>query len=205
MMVIDWGSVAQWAGSLGTIIVAILAIWGEQIRSIIGLGPKLVVKLHDPIGEVVPMMVNNRPVDYARWYHLRVRNKHKWTKAANVRITIIALSKPAADGSYTAQTLSGPLQLMWRFSEFHPLFSNVGPDDYCDLGNVSMNGDFKLTPIVFPGNFEGTLKANQKMKVVVQAVADNAESEPLTVEISWDGVWEDGDFEMSRHLVVKEI
>ncbi len=40
---------------------------------------------------------------------------------------------------------------------------------------------------------------------MVQAVGDNAESEPLSIEISWDGAWNKGDLEMSKHLVVKEI
>jgi len=202
---IDWGNVAQWVGAVGSIVVAILAIWGERIRTLLCLGPKLILELHDPMGERVPIQNNSQVVGCGRWYHLRVSNKHKWTKAANVRIVIIELTKPAADGNFIRQPLSGPLQLMWRFSHFHTLFSNVGPDDYCDLGSIYQNGDFTLTPFVFPGNFEGTLKANQKMRVMVQAHADNAESEPLSIEISWDGIWKDGDLEMSQHLVVKKM
>ena len=205
-MVIDWGNVAQWVGGIGTIIVAILAIWGDRIRTLLGLGPKLVLELHDHMGEYNELRDDkNNIVGHGRWYHLRVSNVRKWTKAINVRIVIIELTKPAADGSFIRQPLSGPLQLMWRLSHFHTLFSNVGPDDICDLGNIFRGGDFKLTPFVFPGNFEGTLKANQKMRVMVQAHADNAESQPLSIEISWNGIWKDGDFEMSQHLVVKKI
>ena len=40
---------------------------------------------------------------------------------------------------------------------------------------------------------------------MVIAVADNGQSEPALIEISWNGNWSDAAGEMSRHLVVKEV
>ena len=141
----------------------------------------------------------------SRYYHLRVSNKNRWSQATNVRIVITGLTRPAADGRLVGQPLSGPLQLMWRFTNFHLLYSIVGPDDICDLGHLIRGGKFKLTPFVFPSNFTGTLEPNQRMRVEVKAVADNAESKPLCIDISWNGNWSDDTLDMAKHLVVKEV
>jgi len=197
--------VIQLAVAIGTIAVAILAIWGERIKLLIGLGPKLVLTLHDPQGELINVSFEEGKTTLARYYHLRVSNKHRWTQATNTRIVIAGLTRPAADGSLVSQPLSGPLQLMWRFSNFHLLYSIVGPDDICDLGHLIRGDKFRLTPFVFPANFTGVLEANQRMRVEVKAVADNAESQSLCIDISWDGIWSDDTLEMAKHLVVKEM
>lgn len=195
----------QLAVAIGTIAVAVLAIWGERIRLLLGLGPELSLTLLDPQGELINMASEGGSATPTRYYHLRVTNKHRWAQATNVRIVITALARPVADGTLANQPLSGPLQLMWRFSNFHPLFSIVGPDDICDLGFVARGGRFTLTPYVVPNNFRSVLEPNQRMQVEVRAIADNAESKPLCVDISWDGTWADGALEMAKHLVVKQV
>lgn len=42
------------------------------------------------------------------------------------------------------------------------------------------------------------------MRVEVIAVADNAESNPLCLEISWNGKWSADTEEMKKNLVIKE-
>jgi hypothetical protein len=42
------------------------------------------------------------------------------------------------------------------------------------------------------------------MLIKVQAIADNAESKPLHIEIAWDGQWSEDTRQMQQHLVVKE-
>jgi putative SOS response-associated peptidase YedK len=37
------------------------------------------------------------------------------------------------------------------------------------------------------------------------AAADNAESNPLLIEIAWDGEWSDDTATLSKHLVVKQV
>jgi hypothetical protein len=43
------------------------------------------------------------------------------------------------------------------------------------------------------------------MRVEVQAIADNAESKSLFLEIAWDGVWSEDTVAMRAHLVVKVV
>ena len=191
--------------AIGTIAVAILAIWGDQVRHLLGLGPRLRLSLDDPQGESISISEGEGRSTPSRYYHLRVHNSHRWTQATNVRVVIIGLARPAADGSLLSQPLSGPLQLVWRFSSFHPTYSVVGPDDICDLGFIKQGRNFALTPFVYPNNFAGSLAPNERMLVMLRAVADNAESTPVCVEVSWDGEWADGSLEMASHLVVKQV
>jgi len=197
--------IIQIAVGVGTIAVAILAIWGDQVRHRLGLGLRLTLLLDDPLGELIDISEGTGIRTPARYYHLRVRNSHGWSQATNVRVVITGLAKPAADGSMVTQPLSGPLQLMWRFSSYHPSYSIVGPDDICDLGFLKRGQNFVLTPYVFPNNFAGSLDGNQRMQVVLKAIADNAESPFICIEVSWDGQWADDTLEMAKHLVVKQV
>ena len=202
-MTLDQG--IQLAVAIGTIAVAILAIWGDRVRHLLGLGPRLNLVLHDPSGELISMPEGDGSVTPARYYHVRVSNSHRWIQATNVRVVVVGLARPAADGSLTAEPLIGPLQLMWRFSSYHATFSIVGPDDICDLGYLKHGEHFRLTPYVSPTNFPGSLNANERMQVELRAVADNAESQSICIEVSWDGKWIEDTIEMGRHLVVKEV
>jgi hypothetical protein len=195
----------QIAVAVGTIAVAILAIWGDQVRHCLGLGPRLTLALDDPQGEPINILEGEGRSSPARYYHLRVRNSHRWAQATNVRVVIVGLARPAADGALAPQSLSGPLQLMWRFSAFHPTFSTVGPDDIADLGFLKRGSSFVLTPFVYPANFKGSLARNERLQVVVQALADNAESKPIAIDVLWDGNWHDDTLEMAKCLVVRQV
>jgi hypothetical protein len=193
--------------AIGTIAVAILAIWGDKIKLAFGLGPKMTLNLIDPEGEMINISTStDGSTTPARYYHLKVANKNRWSQATNVRVVITGMYRLAADGKYVNQPLIGPLQLMWRFSAIHPaLYSTVGPEDICDLGYLKKGDRFILTPNFFPNNFPGGLEANQKMLIQVKALSDNAESKPICIEISWDGNWSDDTEKMKEHLVVTEI
>jgi hypothetical protein len=195
----------QIAVAVGTVAVAILAIWGDQVRHLFGLGPSLHVLLDDPEGESIAIAEGGGRSTPARYYHVRVKNTHRWSQADNVRVVIVALSRPAADGTLAPEPLSGPLQLMWRFSAFHPNYSTVGPDDIADLGFMKKGKAFILTPFVTPANFRGSLAGSERLQVVVQAIADNAESKPIAIDVSWDGEWRDDATDMAKHLVVKQV
>lgn len=51
----------------------------------------------------------------------------------------------------------------------------------------------------------GYLEPNEKMRVEAIAVADNAESNPVCIEVSWDGLWSDDASQMEKHLVIAEV
>ena len=124
-----WYMVSQWAVAVGTIIVAIVALWGHIIRAH-WFGPQLRLALKNPKGEV--SMFSDGVV--SRYYHLRVWNARRASPAHNVRVVIKALYRPNADGAMSQTSLSGPLQLSWQFQGSNPQFQTIGAESTCDLG-----------------------------------------------------------------------
>ncbi|MEA2051366.1 MAG: hypothetical protein U9O90_00840 [Euryarchaeota archaeon] len=188
--------------AIGTVAVAILAIWGEKIRNWMA-GPILEFKLHNARGDLTTRQDGQRTI----YYHVKIENKRQWSLARRVRILCTAISKKAPDGSFVQESLIAPVQLTWVFQSFHELLPNVATDDICDLGFLDENSNqFWLSLYIRPNNFRGFISANEAMRVSLIASADNFTSKsPYVLEISWDGNWSSNLDEMRKHLVIKEV
>jgi hypothetical protein len=191
----------QIASVVTTLILGALAIWGESIRAR-WVGPKLTLGLLDPQGERIG--IGSPHGTPSRWYHLRVTNQRRSAPAKNVRVVLVKVSRPSADGQIRPTALSGPVQIGWQHGNFMPQYPTLGPALNADLGFVT-GGGFQLTPIFTPNNLNITLQAGERMVVEALAISDETESSSLCVEVSWDGTWAEDAAEMSRHLVVKEV
>lgn len=188
--------------AIGTVAVAILAIWGEKIRDWMA-GPRLEFKLHNARGDITTRQDGLRTI----YYHVKIENKRQWSPARRVRILCTAISKKAPDGSFVQEPLIIPVQLTWAFPSFHELLPNIATDDICDLGFLDENSrQFRLSLYIYPNNFRGFISANEAMRVSLIASADNFTSKsPYVLEISWDGNWNSNLEEMQKHLVIKEF
>jgi hypothetical protein len=193
-------TIIQIATVAATLLLGVIAIWGDFIKAKL-LGPKLRLSLFDSEGE----RINLTDGTNARYYHLRVTNARRSAQAKNVRVVVIKIVRPAADGSIPEETLSGPVQLIWQHGHSMPQYPTVGPSLNCDLGCLLKDGGFNLSLQFVPNNVDPNVLANQKMQVQAIAVSDETESNPLTVEIAWDGTWTEVAKEMRKHMVVKEI
>lgn len=197
---IETSYVLQGASILATLYVAVIAIWKEQIQAIF-VGPKLEINLEDPRGELTTFS-DGYPV---RFYHLKITNRRRGTLAINTRVLITAISHPSSgkEKEWEKDIKSGPLQLRWKHWEGRDQYITVGFYDSCDLGCLSKDKGFEFPLYMEPNNFRESVQANQKIRVEVQAVADNAKSDPMTLEISWDGIWpEDSNKEIESHLKI---
>ena len=148
-----WYMVSQWTLAAGTIVLAVLAIWGHIIR-IRWLGPKLCVALKYTKG--VTSMFNDGVV--SRYFHLRVWNECRASPAHNVRVVIKTLYRPKADGTMCQTTLSGPLQLAWQFQGSNPQFQTIGAESTCDLGFLRKGEHFQLSTLFQQISFDNTIK-----------------------------------------------
>jgi hypothetical protein len=63
----------------------------------------------------------------------------------------------------------------------------------------------QLHPLIVPNNFPAQKLNATTLVVSLQAKGNEGESPIARFKISWDGKWEDGDIEMTGHLVVKDI
>jgi hypothetical protein len=204
-----WRLAIQAIGVLISTVIAAMAIWGDFVRSCLA-GPRLTIGLVNPEGERTVdedvrggVAVRSTPV---RYYHLRIQNQRRSAPAKNVRVVLTRFSRAGADGVFREQALTGPLQMKWQFPKISPREQTLGPDQTCDLGFLLQGGPgLNLACWVTPRNLNTTVTANDRIRVELRAVAENAESRPLYVEIAWDGTWVEDSVEMRRHLIVKAV
>jgi hypothetical protein len=189
--------------AIGTVAVAILAIWGPSIKTRIA-GPRLEISLRDSRGDL-NVRADKKATIY---YHLSVRNLRAWSPAEAVRVLVVSVAKRRADGSYFPEPIVAPLQLMWAFPGSHEQFPTIAAiPETCDFGYLEEgSGLFRLSTYIVPNNFRGHIARGDAMQVRVIVAAHNSRSvKPLLIEISWDGEWSTDLDEMQRHLVIKEI
>ncbi len=195
-------AIAQIFTAIGTISVAILAIWGDKIRAAIA-GPKLELKLRDIRGDLTFRANQKRTI----YYHLQLTNKRKWSPAKYVRVLVTGIAKKRPDGTYFPEPLPIPVQLTWAIPQFHELLPTIATNDVCDLGFLDEDAQrFNLSLYVVPNNFRGYVESGQSMRVSIVTSAHNYQSKsPFVLEVAWDGTWSSDMDEMQRHLVIKEV
>ncbi|MBI5291053.1 MAG: hypothetical protein HY872_04145 [Chloroflexi bacterium] len=186
--------------AIGTIAVAILAIWGDWFRDKFA-APKLVLQLRDTKGNLTSQQDGQGVI----YYHLIVQNKRSWAVARGVQVMLEGVWRRAADGSFKADTLAAELPLTWAFPQFSPLNPSVSDRKICDFGCLAEKDRlFKPSLYFYPNNFTGFVGANQAVRYSIRVVAENFNSgKAIVVEVSWDGLWSSDMAEMERHLVVK--
>lgn len=195
-------TIAKVFAAIGTVTVAILAIWGEKVRAAIA-GPKLELKLRDARGDLTFRANQKRTV----YYHIKLTNKRRWSPAKRVRVLVTGIEKRRPDGTYFPEPLIAPLQLTWVSPQFHELLPTIATSDVCDLGFLDEDAQrFTISLYDVPNNFRGYVEPGQSMRVSIVASAHNYESKsPLALEISWDGMWSSDMDELQRHLVIKGV
>jgi hypothetical protein len=185
-------------GVAATFAAVIVAIWGERIRQIWNK-PRLKVSLNEPAFNVTVSGIRG-------WYYLiRVANSKPSTPAKNVRLLLTNVYKKGPDGSWREQRFSGPTQVTWRWPQWSPLYATIGPEELSTFGSLLENSNFELQLYWYPNNLQRAIAPNDPTRFQFKAVSDIAESEPLAVEVAWDGQWAEGSAEIRQHLIVKEI
>jgi hypothetical protein len=195
--------------SLLALVVSVLALfWGDAIRRLF-VRPKLSVSLVS--GGGYKTVWNNEIPMY--FYHLRVKNSSQ-TPAMKVEVLLMRLQTAPSFGANWCKPVDfrNRIQLAWPYPNLpnHQQRPNIGPDDeyVCDLGHLEkkINEEpvFMLQTYIKPDNFE-SLRPREKMRLEIKAVAENAVSELLWLEIYWDGVWTDDSTSLAQHFLIKEI
>lgn len=198
--------------AVGTIAVAVLAIWGDKIRN--RLAPaRLEIEPTEPgpirgtftrLGQNT--MAPNRPG--AMWYTLKVVNKRPWRACPNCRVLLVGVSRRGPDGMYRPESFPVPRQFCWAPSESTPTEITLGREHVFDLGFLTDSPMAVFTPNLYsvPNNFPGYVGINQSVRYSLAVAAENFYSPTYQVfEVSWDGQWNESPEEISRHLTVREV
>ena len=195
--------VMQGIGILATVTIAVWAIFGDHLRAWL-FGPELRIHLLSGEGGLT-FLEDGTP---GHFYKIRVWNE-RWKKpraqAKNVRVMLIKISRPTDYGVMTPQAFSGPLQLTWQFPQVTPQYPTIGPAQISTFGKLIQGEKFTLTPYFLPSYFDGTVGPNERIQVELIAIADNAQSESLCLDITWNGHWDIDPKVMTEHLMIREV
>lgn len=199
------------AAAFGTITTVVVALFGQAFRTKF-FPPRLALQLLSPEGERTQVRlewyehgvsgVAQSRMEDARYYHLRVSNKRRWSPANNVQVFLVRVEEPGPDGDLQLKWI-GDVPMRWRHQEVFPPVRPIGPAADCDLCCVVKGKWLELLPLIAPFNLE--VKRRERCVVVLslQARGNESDSSIVRVQISWDGGWEDGAQEMKHHLTVK--
>ncbi len=188
--------------AFGTLSVAILAIWGDWIRSKLA-PPKLVVESHNLRG-VVTSYTNGARVIY---YYLKLRNLRPWISAKNCRVLLHSVSRRGPNQRLSPAPLPVPAQFVWAPAELFPLLINITNEQIIDFGRVAENSN-QFEPVLYSyaNNFPGYVGPNEAARYLLEIVADGYHSvSPQVFEVGWNGTWSDNLDQMSRNLTITEV
>lgn len=188
--------------ALGTVAVAVLAIWGQWFRSKLA-GSSLLIEQYNFRGTLTNMNNGKRGI----YYHLVVRNMRKWSPAQNCRVMLRALERRGTDGQYHPERLSVPLQFVWAPAGFTPVSPTIVDEQVLDLGFVVENGQ-NFTPAFYVTtvDFKGYVSANDSVRYHLQVISDDFASKKfIVIEVSWNGNWSDNLDKMEKNLIIKVV
>jgi hypothetical protein len=195
-----WVNLAIAVGTIGAVAVA---LFGQKWQAKL-LPPLLTLTLGLKEGEKTQLrnQADGTFVDDVRYYYLRVSNKRRWSPAEGVQVSRV--EEPGPDGDFQAVWV-GNIPIRWRDQEFVPLQRTIGSAADCDLCRVGKASGFALMPLIVPHNLNAHRTKSFRIVASLQARSNQVDSAIVRIAISWDGSWEDGDAEMLRHLVIKEL
>lgn len=201
----NWG--IQCVVAIATLMAVSVALFGDWIKARL-FQPRLELSLKATRGEstVATLQAPNGDVrqECCRMYHVTATNKVKWPQATHVQVLLTRLEEFGPDGLPQVKW-TGDVPMRWRHQEIYPFARTIGPAADCDLLSVVRAKWLELHPILVPNNLPARRGGKANFVVVLQARSNEARSPILRNQVSWDGEWEDGEVEMSRHLTVRVV
>lgn len=128
-------AIAATVAATGTIAVAILAIWGDWLRSKL-IPPILTIQLYHPRGTLTKFFgpdpkLNNKRVIY---YHLKVVNSRHWSPARNCRVLLRGISTRVANQEFVPIPMAVPGQFVWAPAATTPPTITLSKEHIFDFG-----------------------------------------------------------------------
>lgn len=185
--------------AMGTIVVAILAIWGDWFRSRFA-SPHVEVHPHNLRGTVTRFSNGPRVI----YYHLKAVNTRKWATARDCRVILTSLYVRGPDNRFQSVPLPVPPQFVWAPAESTPAVVDISGEHVCDFGRV-IEGKERFEPLLYssPNNFAGFVTAGGAIRYQVQAFAQGSSLGPSSIyEVASNGKWSDNLDVMSHNLTI---
>lgn len=194
--------------ALGTVAVAVLAIWGDWLKARL-VPVRLRLVPHNTRGTLT-MFNTQRPVIY---YHLKIINERRWLAARSCRVLLKALARRGPDLMFHPEPLPVPFQFMWAPFESTPALVTIQKEQVLDFGFImepaaqgSQTTQFVPALYSYPNDFRGYVGPGEAVRYSLEIEADSYLSPTYAVvEVAWDGRWLPDLDKMSQSLVIREV
>lgn len=194
-------AITQIATAILLFVTVVLAVAGDWVRSLVNR-PKLKLSLLNPRGHLYK--------DNQRNYHLLLENSNKSSVAMGMRIMLTMIQEPINDSF--DQTKDTKVD---SFTQFRWQFQKLMKSPSIDCGRLPFVADMiyakQNPPHLDFGYFKTTdrirnlMNTLSKFRMHIQALGDHHESDPLVVEVDWNGQWDENEETMARYLKIKEV
>lgn len=129
--------IATVIGTVGAVVVAVASLWIPRLP---WFRPKLAISLNDDIGtrqsvfhEPLAQAISE-PDGEARYFHIKVENKHRHAKATRVHVVVTRLEIVTSTGQQRGFIdLPSGVPLVWQHEHTMGAERILGPDAYADL------------------------------------------------------------------------
>jgi hypothetical protein len=196
--------------AIGTLAVAVMAIWGDKVRSWLS-PPKLIIQAHNLRGAPTTLTLRN-VVDpsggqRAIYYHLKVVNVRPWLTVNNCRVLLTGIARRGPDGQFHNAPMAVPFQFVWAPARSLPEQLTITKERVLDFASIC-EGKNSVCPSLyeFPNDFQGYVRSGEAVRYQIEIDASNFVSKkPQYFEIAWDGEWCFEVDQMERHLKISEF
>jgi hypothetical protein len=117
---------------------------------------------------------------------------------------IEAVEGPGPSGQ-PRQVFRGPLPLVWKHQQVYPSARTVGARAVADFLAISEQPSLSILTMITPNSWPVDYFKPTKMWITLVAKSSECDSEPIKVEIAWNGQWEPGETEIKKHLSIAAV
>ena len=186
MCKIDWGLVIQGLSAVGTIAVAIIAVWGEWIKSAV-VPPKLKIEIHNTKGQ--PGVTGREGIE-TYYYHLKVINTRRWAPSHNSRVVLTEYYKLLPDGKWQQFVMTVEPVFKWAPSDQTKMFETVHSQFVFDFVKLTRGKNFEPCLNRTFNDFNGNVTPNGAIRYGLRVISDEFEQRKAQIfQVTWNGGW----------------
>ena len=185
---------AEIGTAVGTVAVAVLAIWGDHIRAWID-PPRLIL---EPGSLGIPVPLENGIT--ARYYLIKVHNRFRARPAHEVRPMLTRLEE-WHNGAFSP-LFTERLFLTWDRQEVLGPELTIGADAFFSLFYIRSDGLLVFTPSRSLKHFPAEHRSGM-YQAIVEAISEERNSKKYRFTIHWSGEWHEGDTEINNDCRVQ--
>lgn len=194
-----WNLIINALIAFGTIAAVVVALFYDWFKNQF-LRAKISVELLSNKGELTAWQSGRRVI----YYHLKIKNSRSSIVVQKCRVLLKGIRKKNSDNSYTELPLAVPTAFQWAPASTAPQILDFITEQILDFGFIE-EGSEEFKPAVNPvwKNFRGYLKRNETFIYQLELLANNSKPQKLSVEVFWDGKWNDNLEVMANSLKIR--